>query len=70
MAKTTKFAFGKSFERLSEIVENLETGEVDLDDALAQYEEGLKLVQDCKKKLKEVGNKIEVIKDKYEESVV
>jgi exodeoxyribonuclease VII small subunit len=66
MPKKETFAFGKSFDRLTEIVESLEGGEVDLDKALEQYEEGLKLVQACNKKLKEVGNKIEVIKDKYE----
>ena len=66
MAKD-KVNFSQSFERLGKIVEELESGDVDLDKALEKYEEGLKIVQFCKKKLKEVGNKVEVIRDKYGE---
>lgn len=69
MPKTTKakFNFAQSFDRLTTIVDSLESGEVDLDQALKQYEEGLKIVQDAKKKLKEVGNKVNVIREKYDQ---
>ena len=66
MSKTTKsFNFAKSFEDLQKIVDALESGDIDLNQALKQYEEGLKLVQQCKKQLSEVENKVKVIKDKY-----
>ncbi len=64
MAKP-KFQFGQAFDRLGKIVERLESGNVDLDEALKEYEEGLKLVQQCKKQLAEVENKVKVIRDKY-----
>lgn len=64
MAKTS-FNFGAAFDKLTKIVESLETGEVDLNKALQQYEEGMKLVQDCKDQLEQVENKVQVIRDKY-----
>ena len=67
MAKE-KVNFAKSFEQLSKIVDDLESGDIDLDKALKEYEEGLKIVQACKKKLEEVGNKVEVIREKYGEA--
>lgn len=67
MAKAKSFNFGESFEKLNTIVEELESGSVDLDKALKQYEEGLKLVQQCKKQLSQVENKVKVIRDKYVE---
>ncbi len=66
MPKTKQFNFNEAFTKLNKIVEDLESGEVDLDKALKEYEEGLKLVQDCKKQLEEVENKVKVIKEKYE----
>jgi len=59
--------FAKSFDRLNEIVDRLESGEIDLDQALKEYEEGLKLVQECKKQLNHVENKVKVIREKYGE---
>ena len=72
MAKTSKsksFNFAQAFENLNKIVDGLESGEVDLDQALKQYEEGLKLVQECKKQLTSVENKVKVIREKYGEDI-
>ncbi len=42
---------GKTFEqalaRLEELVENLERGNLSLEESLAQFEEGTKLIKDC-----------------------
>lgn len=68
MVKTTKgkhFQFGEAFEQLNKIVESLESGSADLDKALVLYEEGLKIVQDCKKHLTQVENKVKVIRESY-----
>jgi exodeoxyribonuclease VII small subunit len=65
MVKAKSFEFGEAFDNLNKIVEQLESGDVDLNDALKQYEEGLKLVQECKKQLETVENKVKVIRDKY-----
>lgn len=63
--KPKSFQFASSFDRLTKIVEQLETGKIDLDEALKQYEEGLKIVQECKKQLQQVENKVKVIREKY-----
>ena len=68
MPKTKPFNFAEAFEKLNKIVDQLESGEVDLDKALKQYEEGLKLVSQCKKQLEEVENKVKVIREKYSDA--
>ncbi len=73
MAKATKakaFQFGESFDELNKIVEQLETGSVDLDKALAMYEDGLKIVQACKKHLQQVENRVRIIRETYTEAQV
>ena len=64
-----KFNFADSFTKLTDIVEKLEYGEMDLDKALQEYEDGLKIVQECKKHLESVENKVKVIKEKYNDNV-
>ena len=66
MPKQKTFNFAQAFEKLNKIVDELEAGEVDLDKALVQYEEGLKMVAQCKTQLEEVENKVKVIREKYE----
>ena len=71
MAKATKakaFQFGESVDELNKIVEQLETGAVDLDKALAMYEDGLKIVQACKKHLQQVENRVRIIRETYTEA--
>lgn len=65
LMKSKSFQFATAFDRLTNIVESLEAGKIDLDEALKQYEEGLKIVQECKKQLQQVENKVKVIREKY-----
>jgi len=51
--------FDKSRERLEEIVQQMEAGELSLDDMMTRFEEGSRLVKQCSTKLREVENKIE-----------
>ena len=53
--------FEQALKRLEEIVEEMEAGEVSLDDLLKKYEEGMKLAQFCQAKLNEAQQKIEVL---------
>ena len=53
--------FEKSLEKLEKIVGELETGSVDLEDALKKYEEGVKLSRSCQEKLTQAEKKIEVL---------
>ena len=50
-SKESKQTFEQSLRRLQEIVEELEQGEVPLDDALKMYEEGIALSKSCVDKL-------------------
>ena len=53
--------FEKALERLEKIVEDLEGGNLPLDEALKRYEEGVKLSRLCTQKLTQAENKIETL---------
>ena len=52
-------SFEKSLERLEKIVADMEGGELSLEDMIARFEEGQKLIAFCGKKLDEVERRIE-----------
>ncbi len=62
MNKQKELKFENAIKRLEAIVEELETGEFNLDKAIEIFEEGLGLSKFCKKKLDEAQQKIEIIK--------
>jgi exodeoxyribonuclease VII small subunit len=55
---TLKFEFEKAMERLEQIVENLESGKLSLDDSIKAFEEGVELSKKCYKKLAEAELKV------------
>lgn len=60
-----KKKFEDALEELEKVVEQLESGELSLEDSLAAFEEGVRLVKHCNQKLTEVEKKIELlVKDK------
>ena len=62
MAKAKNEAtFEKDLESLESIVGALEEGGLSLDDALKQFESGIKLARRCEKALSEAEKKIEVL---------
>ncbi len=58
--------FEKALEKLENIVEELESGELSLGNSLKKYEEGIKLARTCQQKLDKAKEKIELLikKDK------
>lgn len=60
-----KLDFAKELKELEAIVEWFETGEVDLDQALAKFERGMEVAQRLKHYLETVENKVEIIKKKF-----
>ena len=57
--------FESALEDLEQVVEQLESGELALEDSLAAFEKGVGLVKYCNQKLNEVEKKIELlVKDK------
>ena len=53
--------FEAALKRLENIVENLENGELSLEAALKQYEEGVRMADICSKRLTEAEKKVEVL---------
>jgi exodeoxyribonuclease VII small subunit len=53
--------FEKALEKLEEIVEGLESGDLPLEEALKKYEEGIKLARLCNKKLETAQKKVEIL---------
>ena len=53
--------FDQALDRLESIVQGLEKVDISVEDALTLYEEGIKLVRFCSRKLSEVEKKIELI---------
>lgn len=57
--------FESALEDLEQVVEQLESGKLALEDSLAAFEKGVGLVKYCNQKLNEVEKKVEVlVKDK------
>ncbi len=57
--------FETALARLEEIVKELESGDVSLEQSLKLFEEGTKLARICNKRLEEAERKIEILlKDK------
>ena len=57
----SEIKFEKALERLEKIVEDLENGNMPLEDALKRYEEGVKLSRLCTQRLTQAETKIEVL---------
>ena len=53
--------FEEALKKLEEIVGQLESGDVSLEASLAKYEEGVRLVRLCQKKLEVAKKKIEIL---------
>ena len=53
--------FEEAMERLEQIVETLESGELALDESLKVFEEGMGLVNFCTKKLEEAEQKVTIL---------
>ena len=55
--------FESNLKRLKDIVEKLENGEVDLEESVKLYEEGMRLKKICEEKLKSIELQIKTIKE-------
>lgn len=54
-------SFEKAMERLEKIVEEMEAGELPLEQLIVRYEEGMKLVKVCQERLTAAEARIEII---------
>ncbi|MBU4258764.1 MAG: exodeoxyribonuclease VII small subunit [Proteobacteria bacterium] len=56
-----KMTFEKSLKQLEQIVQELESGNLPLENAMKKFEEGVKLSKYCSEKLDETEKKISVL---------
>lgn len=56
-----KKRFEDNLDELKQIVQSLENGNIDLNDALALYEKGMKIIKDCEKQLQDAESAIKII---------
>lgn len=68
--KKKPLSFKDAFEELEKITTSFESGEIDVDEGLKKFERGLELAEFLKKRLAEVGNRVEVIKKKFAEKEI
>ena len=56
-----KLTFEKAMKELEELVDNLDKGDISLDEAIAAYDRGSQLKDYCEKKLQEAKMKVDTI---------
>lgn len=64
MAETSKeqeTTFEQALERLEEIVRAMEAGDLPLEQAIAEFQEGMNLARVCREKLDQAEQKIEML---------
>jgi len=62
MTKNKELTFEESLKKLENIVEQLESGEIDIEKSVKLYEQGMILKKNCEEKLKKVEMQINKIK--------
>ncbi len=58
---TKELKFEEMMKKLEGIVSDLETGEMPLEESLKRYEDGVKLLRLCRKRLDETKRKVEIL---------
>ena len=62
-----KESFKQSMDRLDEIIARLNQNDVELEEAITLFEEGLKLVKQCDARLKQFEQRVSVLSEVKEE---
>ena len=60
-AKKQSATFEQALEELEQLVERLEAGDLPLEEALADFERGVKLTRECQQKLASAEQKVKVL---------
>jgi exodeoxyribonuclease VII small subunit len=68
-AERTPERLEKSLEELEALVERLEAGDLPLEQALKEFEKGIKLTRQCQAALKDAQQRVEILLKKSEQAV-
>ena len=61
MARKKALDFEQALDQLEQLVEQMEEGELSLEDSLKAFEQGVKLTRDCQGALSEAQQKVELL---------
>ena len=61
MTKVKEMTFEEKIKELEKVVNELESGEIDLDSSIEKYTSAMKLVKECDEKLKNVEEQVNKI---------
>ncbi|MCZ6830668.1 MAG: exodeoxyribonuclease VII small subunit [Gammaproteobacteria bacterium] len=61
MPKAKKIDFEASLGQLEQLVDQMEDGELSLEDSLKAFEQGVKLTRECQQALKEAEQKVQLL---------
>jgi exodeoxyribonuclease VII small subunit len=61
MSEKQEKKFEEAMQRLEELVQNLENGELPLESALEAFEEGMQLIKFCSRKLEEAEKRVSLL---------
>lgn len=64
-----KLSFEKAMEQLEKIVQEMESGDLTLENALKKFEEGIKLSRYCTQKLEDTEKKITLLMEQADGSI-
>ncbi len=62
MAVKKSYPFEQSLEKLEQLVERMEEGDLSLEDSLKTFEEGIKLTRQCQQALVKAEQKVKLLK--------
>ena len=62
-----KLTLGESFEGIDSIIDELQSGELSLEESFKKYEQGMKLIKNCNDAIDKVEKKLIVIDSKQED---
>ena len=61
--------FEESIKQLNEIVNQMESGNLSIDESLAKFSQGIKLCEECMKQLNEAKGKVSILQKQMDEIV-
>lgn len=65
--KATTFNFETAIEDLENIVEQMEAGDLTLEEAMLEFEKGVKLTRECQQALQQAEQKVKILLEKQGE---